>query len=272
MTKKFTGTPTAPTTPSAPNSSIGSPTLSSQEKPHTPVVLVTGASRGIGLAIAELFWERGFAVVKASSSQKGQVRESQRMMAVGCDVSVRSQVVGLVEAIVQSFGRLDVVVNNAGLAGDNPMNCDSDDELWMRILEVNLTGTYHVCKQSAHLLPSDGSGRIINIASILGLKGVPDQPAYCAAKHGVVGLGKSLAALYAPRRITVNSVCPGWVDTDMGRARQKALGISPEDLRASVPLGRAATPAEVAELVWFLASPAAALITGQTHVIDGGLL
>ena len=135
-------------------------------------------------------------------------------------------------------------MNSAGLAGANTL--DGDDALWHAIISANLHGTYYCCKAALPLLP-DGSGRIVNIASVLGLRGVPDQTAYCAAKHGVVGFTRALALALAPRGITVNAICPGWVDTDMARQRFAELGITAEAAAAGVPTGHIATPAEVAD-------------------------
>ena len=164
------------------------------------------------------------------------------------------------------------MVNNAGLAGSNPLSPDSDDDFWQRILDVNLNGTYYMCKYSAPHLP-DGTGRIINIASVLALKGVPDQTAYCAAKHAVLGFTRAFAQYLAPRKITINAICPGWTRTEMAEGRMSEIGITEKDLSTSVPLGRFVEPTEVADLAYFLASSeASSMITGQALTIDGGTL
>ncbi|MCF6274557.1 MAG: SDR family oxidoreductase [Robiginitomaculum sp.] len=129
-------------------------------------------------------------------------------------------------------------------------------------------GTYNVIQSALAHMPDNG--RIINIASVLGLRGVPDQPAYCASKHAVVGLTRSLALRLAPRKITVNAVCPGWVKTDMSAKRAHELAVSTDALGHGVPLGRMALPEEVANLVHYIASDAARMITGQTLTLDGG--
>ena len=131
-------------------------------------------------------------------------------------------------------------MNCAGIAGANRL--DGDDRLWHAIIGSNLHGTYHCCKAVLPQLP-DGTGRIVNIASVLGLRGVPDQTAYCAAKHGVIGFTRALALALAPRGITVNALCPGWVDTDMAAQRYAELGITAEQAAAGVPTGRIASPA-----------------------------
>ena len=159
-------------------------------------------------------------------------------------------------------------MNAAGAAGTNPVDA-SDDALWHRIVAANLHTTYHCCSAAEARLP-DGSGRIVNIASTLGLRGVPDQTAYCAAKHAVIGYTRALALALAPRGITVNAICPGWTDTAMAASRFAALGITRADAAASMPTGRIVAPEEVAAAAAFLLGPEAASITGQALPIDGG--
>ena len=224
------------------------------------VALVTGGSKGIGLAIARRLAAGGMHVIAASRTpERGTGLETAVL-----DVAD----VGAVRRLFGGLGRLDVLVNNAGLAGATAWD-EPDDALWQAMLAVNLTGTWACCQAALRLLP-DGSGRIVNIASTLGLRGVADQPAYCAAKHGVIGLTRSLALAVAARGITVNAVCPGWVATDMARRRWAALGMDEADAAAGIPRGRVNTPEEVAEVVAFLADEAAGGITGQALTVDGG--
>jgi NAD(P)-dependent dehydrogenase (short-subunit alcohol dehydrogenase family) len=157
------------------------------------------------------------------------------------------------------------------VAGANSLAPDADDDAWHRIIAVNLTGAYLVCKQALPHLP-DGSGRVINMGSVLALKGAPEQTAYTAAKHGLLGFTRALALHLAPRRITANVICPGWVRTDMGLARMSELGWSEPQLQSTVPIGRWVLPQEVARLALYLASDAAAAITGQALTVDGGAL
>jgi NAD(P)-dependent dehydrogenase (short-subunit alcohol dehydrogenase family) len=210
------------------------------------LALVTGASRGIGRAMAQAFAEAGWAV--AGCSTRSSALEFCDLAAV-CDVADAKQVgdfVGQVHA--------RSVVNNAGVAG-----AQAD---WHRVFDVNLHGTYYVTQAA---LPWMGSGgRVINIASILGLKGVPDQPAYCAAKHGVIGYTRSLVHALAPLGITANAICPGWTRTDMAAQRLRELGLT------EAQVGRMTEPAEVAALALYLCSPAAAGVNGQALTIDGG--
>ncbi len=235
---------------------------------NQPVVLITGASRGIGASLAHRFFQGGFVVAGAARSP---IASPDVALALECDVSSAAQVKATIDTVIARLGRLDVVVNNAGLAGPNSLDPADDDSFWHAVMGANLHGTYYVCKTALPYLP-DGRGRIINIASVLGLKGVPDQTAYCAAKHGVIGFTKALALHAAPRRITVNAICPGWTRTAMAEGRMRDLGLDEAALGNSVPLGRMIEPHEVAELAFYLASESGAGMTGQAMVIDGGAL
>jgi len=224
------------------------------------VVAITGGSRGIGKSMGDLFKHHGWNVASCSINS---VTER-------CDVSDPKDVKAWIAKIVERWKKIDVLINNAGIAGANSLEPGESDDLWNRILDVNLSGAYYVSKAALPYLP-DG-GRIINIASVLALKGIHDQTAYCAAKHGIVGFTKALSRYLAPRKITVNAICPGWVRTDMATMRMKELALSEKDAIAAIPLGRIVEPGEVAELALYLASPQAASITGQTLTIDGGAL
>jgi NAD(P)-dependent dehydrogenase (short-subunit alcohol dehydrogenase family) len=172
------------------------------------VALVTGATRGIGRAIAARLVEEGFQTIAVARALP-ETPPPAGLEYAACDVADAAAVRNLFAEVAHRFGRLDVLVNNAGVAGADSMAAEADDALWHSIIGVNLHGTYHCCKAALPLLP-EGAGRIVNIASTLGLRGVPDQAAYCAAKHGVVGLTRALALRLAPRGITVNALCPGW--------------------------------------------------------------
>ncbi len=232
------------------------------------VALVTGATRGIGRAIAARLAEDGFHVLAAARRVPETAAPTGQEYAC-CDVADAASVRALFDGIHTRFGRLDLLVNNAGVAGADTMAPDADDALWHTIIGVNLHGTYHCCKMAMPLLP-DGTGRIVNIASTLGLRGVPDQAAYCAAKHGVVGLTRALALRLAPRGITVNALCPGWVETEMAAGRFQELGVGIQDIQRTIPTGQLVQPVEVADMVAFLARPQASGLTGQALVIDGG--
>jgi NAD(P)-dependent dehydrogenase (short-subunit alcohol dehydrogenase family) len=233
------------------------------------VAIVTGGTRGIGRAIAERFAVSGFIVV-ATARRAPEEPLADGIAFMAGDVANAAAVRDLFAGIRNHHGRLDVLVNNAGLGGNNPLEGD-DDALWHAILATNLNGTYYCSKAALPLLP-DRTGRIVNIASVLALRGVPDGTAYCAAKHGVVGFTRALAHVLAPRGITVNAVCPGWVRTGMAARRFEELGIDEAAAAASTPTGRITTPEEIAALVHFLAGEAAGNITGQTITVDGGSL
>lgn len=223
----------------------------------TRLAVVTGGTRGIGLAIADRLAGDGWTVLVLARTVAG------RHDCVACDVSDAAAV----GAAFAELGRIDALVNCAGVAGANRL--DGDDVLWHAIIGSNLHGTYHCCKAALPKLP-DGTGRIVNIASVLGLRGVPDQTAYCAAKHGVVGFTRALAVAVAKRGITVNALCPGWVDTAMAHQRYGELGITAEQAAAGVPTGRIASPAEVADAVTWLLRPESRGITGHALPIEGG--
>jgi NAD(P)-dependent dehydrogenase (short-subunit alcohol dehydrogenase family) len=226
-------------------------------------VLVTGGGRGIGRAIAARFAATGAEVIACGRSAP---REGlpQGVRFVACDVADAAQV----RRLFADLASLDVLVNNAGIGGENRLD-QADDADWHAIIATNLTGTYLCSKAALALLP-DETGRIVNIASVLGLRAVPGATAYCAAKHGVVGFTRALALELAPRRITVNAICPSWVATDMAASRWGEIGMSEADAASQMPTGRITTPEEVAEAAFYLAGKAAGNITGQTLTLDGG--
>jgi NAD(P)-dependent dehydrogenase (short-subunit alcohol dehydrogenase family) len=233
--------------------------------PTTRLAVVTGGTRGIGLAIARRLVSDGFGVIAASRSAVADLPWG--VSQVRLDVTDRAAV----DAFFAGLPKLDLLVNNAGLAGaqGNNANNDADDALWHAILATNLTGAWYCSRAALTRLP-DRTGRIVNISSVLGLRGVPDQPAYVAAKHGLIGLTRAMAMQAAPRGITVNAICPGWVDTEMAAQRFGEIGITAEEAAAGVPVGRIASPWEVADMVAFLARAGAGSITGQAIPIDGG--
>jgi len=247
------------------------------------VALVTGAGRGIGRAIAEAFAERGAWVALLARSidvleeaAADMNRGEGRAIALRCDVTERAEIEGAMAELGRTWGKLDILVNNAGISGRTPVD-DPSDERWRLILATNLTGSYLVTKASLDLMHS-GRGRVINISSVLGRFGVPGYAAYCASKHGLIGLTRALALELAPRHITVNAICPGWVSTDMAesgmRETAEAEGIPQDAFRekaiGKVPLRRFIEPREVAALVLYLASSHASAITGQAYNLCGG--
>ena len=224
--------------------------------PTTRLAVVTGGTRGIGLAIARRLVADGFGVIAAARTPAPDLPWGITYQPL--DVTDRAAV----DTLFAGLPKLDLLVNNAGLAG-------ADENLWHAILATNLTGAWYCSRAALTRLP-DRTGRIVNIASVLGLRGVPDQPAYVAAKHGLVGLTRAMAMAAAPRGITVNAICPGWVDTEMAAQRYAESGITAEAAASAIPTGRVASPWEIADTVAFLARAGAGSITGQTIVIDGG--
>ncbi len=180
------------------------------------VALVTGASRGIGRAIAEAYLEEGAkvalcarTVAELESLADAWNQKGRRALALECDVTSKESVARAVGELESSWGKLHILVNNAGISGRTPLTEDSS-ELWQRILDVNLTGSFNVTRAALELM-SSGDGRIVNMSSVLGRFGVPGYAAYCTSKHGIIGFTRALALELAPRGITVNAICPGWV-------------------------------------------------------------
>ncbi len=245
------------------------------------VALVTGASRGIGRAIAVALAKDGLRVVLNYTANEAAAAEAlEAVKAAGpdgdagalarFDVARADEVDAAVKKIAEENGRLDVVVNNAGIAIDGLL-LRLKEEDWARVLEVNLTGALHVARAAArHLLKAKELGRLINVTSVVGEMGNAGQVSYVAAKAGLIGMTKALARELAPRGVTVNAVAPGFVETDMTAAH--VTGEARDALVARIPLGRIGRPEEVAEAVRFLASPEASYITGQVLRINGGLL
>jgi NAD(P)-dependent dehydrogenase (short-subunit alcohol dehydrogenase family) len=246
------------------------------------VAFVTGASRGIGEAIARRFAAEGARVALAARDEAacGRIVEEIALqggeaVAIGCDVTLSVSVSSAIAGVVSKWGRIDILVNNAGLGGSTPLD-DPDDSRWNGIIATNLTAMFRVTREAAPFLPR--GGRILNMSSVLGRFGVADYGAYCAAKHGVIGLTRALALELAPRQITVNALCPGWVETEMSRdsfrriarTSKKTEGEAREMAAQMAPLGRVLDPSEVAALATYVASEDARSITGQAIVIDGG--
>ena len=244
--------------------------------------LVTGGGRGIGRAIALAFAEPGHHVIVCGRNHPTLEDTAAHIRARGAratvivmDVADERSVDGALKTAAAGALELNVLVNNAGVGGGEPVQ-ESDVARWRRTIDVNLVGIYLVTRACLPFMP-DGS-RIINLSSVLGRFGVPGYTAYCAAKHGVIGFTRALALELAPRKITVNALAPGWVDTAMAKEGMTqgalATGVTFEEFRESalgaVPINRIIQPREVARLARFLAAPDSSAITGQTYNICGG--
>jgi 3-oxoacyl-[acyl-carrier protein] reductase len=239
------------------------------------VAVVTGASRGIGRAIAERLASEGARVVvnhRASAEQAEEVVKAIReqggeAVAMQADVSDFQQAHELMQAVTKEFGRIDVLVNNAGTTRDTLLMMMKESD-WDLVIDTNLKSVFNCCKAVARGMVRQRTGRIINITSVAGLAGNPGQTNYAASKAGIVGFTKSLAKELGTRHITVNAVAPGFVPTALTNSL-------PEDLKQAAiehtPLGRFAEPEEIAAAVAFFASDEAGFITGQVLSVDGGL-
>ncbi len=234
--------------------------------------LVTGSTRGIGRAIAAALTEAG-ARVAVVGRDKARAEETATQLGGGaagfaCDVSDVAQVTALVEEVEKAFGGIDILVNNAGLTRDNLMLRIKDDD-WNAVIDANLRGAFASMRAATRGMMKRRSGRIINIASIVGITGNKGQTNYAASKAGLIGLTKSVAKELGSRAILANVVAPGFVETDMTAA------MTPEaraTLSAQIPLERLGTPSDIAGVVVFLASEYASYITGQVIVVDGGMV
>ncbi|WP_409465506.1 SDR family NAD(P)-dependent oxidoreductase [Amycolatopsis sp. GA6-003] len=252
-----------------------------------PVALVTGATRGIGLAVAEGLAKDGFRLFLCARTGGDVDRTVRELSAAGadvagaaCDVTSSAAVDAVTREAVERFGRVDVLVNNAGRSGGGP-TAQLTDDLWTDVLATNLNSVFFACRAALTTggMLERGSGRIVNIASTGGKQGVVLGAPYSASKHGVVGFTKALGLELAKTGITVNAVCPGYVETPMAqevRANYARIWETTEDdvlsrFTAKIPLGRYTTPDEVAGLVRYLTTEAAAPITAQAINVCGGL-
>ena len=239
------------------------------------VALVTGSSRGLGRATALAFGRAGYTVAVHYATSEEAAREvaeevratGQKAGVFGADVSGAGACQTLVKEVISELGGLDILVNNAGITRDT-LALRMKEEDWHKVLETNLSSAFHLSKAALRPMLRQSWGRIVNIASVVGLIGNVGQANYVAAKAGLIGLNKALAQEYGSKRITVNAVAPGFITSDMTAELSEELKTS---YLARIPAGRFGDPEEVAGVVTFLASDAAAYVNGQTLAVDGGM-
>ncbi|MDB0047660.1 3-oxoacyl-ACP reductase FabG [Porticoccaceae bacterium] len=238
------------------------------------VALVTGATRGIGAAIAEALGKAGATVIGTATSEAGAATISQRLAESGVNgtgmvlnVTDAESVASVIKAITEQFAAPTILVNNAGITKDNILMRMKDDE-WMDVLDTNLTSVFRLAKGCVRPMTKARWGRIINISSVVGAMGNAGQSNYSASKAGVGGFTRALAKELGSRNITVNTVAPGFIDTDMTKDLPEA---SKEAMLTQIPLARLGAPEEIASVVCFLAGEAAGYITGETIHVNGGM-
>lgn len=239
-------------------------------------VIITGGSRGIGKACVTAFAREGAQVVftynKSSSDADALVKEikkhtSSTVYAFQADVRDYQQCRGVVENTLQKCGRLDIIVNNAGIVRDKALMMMTQED-WKDVIDTNLTGTFNMTRSAITTLLKQKSGCIINMSSVSGLAGIPRQSNYSASKAGIIGFTRSLAKEVAAYNIRVNAVCPGFISTDMVYSLKDEIR---QEIMKQIPMGRLGTVEEVADLCTFIASSKAAYMTGEVIKIDGGL-
>ncbi|MFT4178067.1 MAG: 3-oxoacyl-ACP reductase FabG [Thermomonas sp.] len=236
------------------------------------VALVTGASRGIGAAIADELAAQGATVIGTATSDAGAQAIADRLAAVGghgrrLNVNEAGAIEALIDAVSSEFGGIGILVNNAGITRDNLLMRMKDED-WQAILDTNLTSVYRASKAVLRGMMKARKGRIVNIASVIGVTGNAGQANYAAAKAGIIAFSKSLAKEIGSRGVTVNVVAPGFIATDMTADLPEA---AKEAMLGQIALGRLGEPADIARAVAFLAGPAASYITGETLHVNGGM-
>jgi NAD(P)-dependent dehydrogenase (short-subunit alcohol dehydrogenase family) len=239
------------------------------------IAVITGAAQGIGRRTAEFLAERGYGLVlndlRPTAETLSVVRGlGTEVLEVQGDISDEGVVDEIAKGARERWGRADVLVNNAGISFIARAETLSAAQ-YRRVLEVNLVAPFLLAKAFGQMMLEQGAGSIVNVASVAGLVGVADRAAYNASKHGLIGLTRTLAAEWGGRGVRVNAVCPGWVKTEMDVADQAAAGYTDADIMGRVPMGRFATPDDIARAIAFLADPQeSGFINGQALAVDGG--
>ena len=239
------------------------------------VALITGAAQGIGQRIAVELGRRGYLTalndvqpVEATLQQLEDV-DADALPVLG-DVAAEDDVLRMVQTLGAEYGRIDVLVNNAGISFQRRAE-ETELQDWQRVIDVNLTGPFLLCRRVGKLMLGRGSGSIVNIASIAGQMGFADRVAYNTSKHGLIGLTRTLAVEWGARGVRVNAVCPGWVKTEMDARDQARSGYTDADITNRVPMARFAIPDDIAQAVAFLADPTlSGFVNGQALAVDGG--
>jgi NAD(P)-dependent dehydrogenase (short-subunit alcohol dehydrogenase family) len=239
------------------------------------IAVVTGAAQGIGRITAELLAERGYGLVLSDLRPPTETLTTLRargaaVVDVTGDIADEKVVEQIAEAARMRFGRADVLVNNAGISQIAPAESVSAAD-YRRVLEINLVAPFLLSKALGTMMLAQGAGSIVNVASVAGVVGIADRAAYNASKHGLIGLTRTLAAEWGGRGVRVNAVCPGWVKTEMDVTDQAAGGYSDADITGRAPMGRFATPDDIARAIAFLADAReSAFINGHALLVDGG--
>ena len=243
------------------------------------VALVTGGSQGIGLATVKKFAEKGYVVVIGDVKKEQAQKIAEHLTSIGntvdsifCDVSKETSIKEMIDYVIKTYGRLDIAVNNAGIHQTPHINItDMPESQYDSITVINLKGVWACMKHEIPVILQSGAGAIVNVSSIGGVVGTAGESVYTATKHGIIGMTKASALEYARRGVRINAVCPGAIYTPMGDTLLKSAPGLEETLEATIPLGRLGEAKEIAEAIYWLASPKSSYVVGHSLVVDGGI-